>query len=236
MPRPRIYLYGAFRTRHIGEWGAALLTFPPAAQWTDDDLDHYLVMLHILLMPQGHATKEGAARVVAGPAYVSGPGSNLKGRAQAATSDVHHLLYVAVRSRRSVEIEWEVLQDPELAAGDTQHHWIPALTEQDYLEVRCGCERAAFSSRAHRTPSRLRDRPQILARLPHTAACHCIRARMLEAADDPPRLLAAFGLANRLLGVVAMALRSFPGSDYRQFLKRCAVLPCFGTAHAMPPC
>jgi len=65
-------LYPVFRTRHIGDWGAALLTFPLSAQWTDDDLDHYLVMLRILLMPQAHDTKEGAARVVAGPAYVSG--------------------------------------------------------------------------------------------------------------------------------------------------------------------
>jgi len=44
---------------------------------------------------------------------------------------------------------------------------------------------------------------------------------MLDAVDDPPRLLAAFGLANRLLGIIAMALRSFPSSDYRQFLKKC---------------
>jgi len=49
------------------------------------------------------------------------------------------------RSRRSVEIEWEVLQDPELTTADAQHHWVPALTEQDYLEVCCGSESDAFN-------------------------------------------------------------------------------------------
>ena len=63
--------------------------------------------------------------------------------------------------------------------------------------------------------------PQILEQFPFAKFCRFLRMHMLAAVHDAPTLLSLFAIANRIINVLATAVRAFPGSDYRQLVKRC---------------
>ena len=63
-------------------------------------------------------------------------------------------------------------------------------------------------------------RSQLLEQFPFVAFCKFLQRHMVAAAGDAPSLMAMFGLANRLIAILAAGLASFPLPDLKQMTKR----------------